>query len=183
MKFIALEIPGVILVEPDVFKDDRGFFTETFHRKKYEDAGIPGLFVQDNYSHSRKHVLRGMHFQKGTPQGKLVYVIRGEVWDVAVDLRRGSPTYLKQVSATLSEHNHHQIYVPPGCAHGFVVMSETADVMYKCTELYSPKDDQGILWNDAQMAIRWPIANPVLSEKDAKNPRLAELPVDIHPTF
>ncbi len=183
MKFTDLDIPGLVLVEPDVFPDARGFFTETFHQKKYTDAGIPGLFVQDNYSHSRKHVLRGMHFQRGTPQGKLVYVIRGEIWDAVVDVRQGSPAYLKSYGVILNDENHRQLYVPPGFVHGFVVLSDEADVMYKCTELYAPKDDQGVIWNDPQLAINWPIANPVLSEKDARNPRLADLPVDSLPVF
>jgi dTDP-4-dehydrorhamnose 3,5-epimerase len=183
MKFTELDIPGVFHIEPDVFPDDRGFFTETFHIEKYTEAGIPGPFVQDNFAHSRKHVLRGLHFQEQQAQGKLVFVIRGEIYDVAVDMRRGSPAFGKWIGLTLSEKNHHQLFVPKGCAHGYVVLSDSADVMYKCTDLYAPQYDRGLIWNDPDLAVAWPVADPVLSAKDAKNPRFSAIPVDMLPRF
>lgn len=183
MKFTELEIPGLILVEPDVWTDDRGFFLETFHAPKYADGGIRGPFVQDNHSHSRKGVLRGLHYQRNHPQGKLVYAFRGEILDVAVDIRRGSPAFGQWVSVVLSDTNHRQLYVPEGCAHGFLVTSERADVLYKCTEIYVPSDDQGILWNDPTFAIRWPTEHPVLSAKDARLPKFAELAEAVLPTY
>jgi dTDP-4-dehydrorhamnose 3,5-epimerase len=183
MKFTELEIPGVILVEPDVFSDARGYFTETFHSEKYAKGGIGKPFVQDNFAHSTKHVLRGLHFQNRQAQGKLVYAVRGSVFDVAVDVRRGSPAYGKWVGRMLSDENHHQLYVPEGCAHGYLVLSDEADVMYKCTDLYAPQFDRGLLWNDPAIRIDWPVKNPVLSAKDAANPTLEAIPVDLLSTF
>jgi dTDP-4-dehydrorhamnose 3,5-epimerase len=175
MNFTPLEIPDVVLVEPDVFGDARGFFTETFHAAKYTAAGLPGAFVQDNFSFSRRGILRGLHFQLRQPQGKLVYAARGAIFDVAVDLRRGSPTFGRWVGRTLSGENHCQMYIPEGFAHGFCVLSDEAEVMYKCTALYDPADDRGILWNDPDVAVAWPVAQPSLSGKDQRLPRLRDL--------
>lgn len=183
MKFTELEIPGLILVEPDVFPDDRGFFTETFHREKYAAGGIAKPFVQDNFAHSRRNILRGLHYQQQQAQGKLVYAVRGEIFDVAVDMRRGSPAFGRWVGWTLSDKNHHQLYVPEGCAHGYVVLSDVADVMYKCTDLYAPQHDRGLAWDDPDLAIAWPVKDPILSPKDLKNPRFASIPVDLLPSF
>jgi dTDP-4-dehydrorhamnose 3,5-epimerase len=178
MNFTPLEIPDVILVEPDVFGDARGFFTETYHAAKYAAAGIRGPFVQDNYSFSRRGILRGLHYQLRQPQGKLVFVARGEIFDVAVDIRRGSPTFGRWVGRTLSGDNHHQMYVPQGFAHGFCVLSEEVEVMYKCTALYDAADDRGVIWNDPSLMIDWPVAQPQLSGKDAKLRPLADIPPD-----
>lgn len=178
MKFTPLEIPDVILVEPDVFGDARGFFQETYHAAKYAAGGVVGTFIQDNFSLSRRGVLRGLHYQRRNPQGKLVFVARGEVFDVAVDLRRSSPTFGKWAGRLLNDKNHHQMWVPPGFAHGFCVLSEEVEFLYKCTQLYDPSDDRGILWNDPDIGIVWPIAGPSLSAKDVKQPRLKDLAAD-----
>jgi dTDP-4-dehydrorhamnose 3,5-epimerase len=183
VKFTELEIPGLILVEPDVWGDPRGFFLETFHAKKYADGGIKKPFIQDNHSHSARGVLRGLHYQRNHPQGKLVCAVRGEIFDVAVDVRRGSPAFGKWVGRVLSDQNHAQLYVPEGCVHGFLALSDEADVWYKCTELYVPSDDQGIIWNDPTFRIDWPMPNPLLSDKDARLPRFSELPADRLPTY
>lgn len=172
MKFIETGLPGVILVEPDVFRDGRGFFLETYHREKYGAAGIPGPFVQDNQSHSLHGTLRGLHAQRRHPQGKLVRAIDGEMFDVAVDIRRGSPTFGKWVGFTLSGENFRQLYIPPGFAHGFCVLSNRVHVEYKCTDFYDPKDELGIAWNDPEIGITWPIESPVVSPKDAAAGRL-----------
>lgn len=168
MKFTPLEIPDVILVEPDVFGDARGFFQETFHAGKYAEAGIPGPFVQDNFSFSRRGVLRGLHFQRKNPQGKLVFVARGEVFDVAVDVRRSSPTFGKWVGRLLNDQNHHQMWVPPGFAHGFLVLTESADFLYKTTDYYAPEHERCLLWNDPAVGVQWPAVDgaPLLSGKD-----------------
>ena len=176
LKFVEKPLPGVLLIEPMVFSDDRGFFMETFHSKKYAEAGIPGPFVQDNHSHSRKGTLRGLHYQLKNPQGKLVYVIQGEILDVAVDIRKGSPHFGRWTGNLLSEENKRQLYIPEGFAHGFCVLSETADVIYKCTDLYTPGDEYGVFWADEGIDIVWPMENPILSEKDSKNPMLADIP-------
>lgn len=175
MKFLATPLPGVIVVEPDVFHDPRGFFFETYHANKYRDAGITPTFVQDNHSRSTRGTLRGMHAQRRQPQGKLVRVLLGEVFDVAVDIRRGSPTFLKWFGVTLSAENFRQCYVPPGFAHGFVVTSEIAEFEYKCTDFYDPADELRILWNDPAIGIAWPIPDPVLSDKDRTARPIAEL--------
>jgi dTDP-4-dehydrorhamnose 3,5-epimerase len=167
MRFSETAIPGVILIEPDVHRDARGFFLETFHAEKYARAGIPRNFVQDNQSVSVRNTLRGLHMQIVKPQGKLVRVVDGEIWDVAVDMRRGSPTRGQWTAATLSGDNFLQLYIPPGCAHGFCVLSETAHVQYKCTELYDPSDEVVIAWNDDALGISWPVTEPILSVKDA----------------
>jgi len=176
-------IPGVVLIEPRLFPDTRGYFTETYHARKYSEAGLLRAFVQDNVSCSNRHVLRGLHYQRRHPQGKLVYVVQGEIFDVAVDVRIGSPTFGKWEGYTLSGQNHHQLYVPEGFAHGFVVMSEQAVVMYKCTELYEPNDDCGFLWNDPDIGIQWPVSSPMLSSKDAALPRLSDLDKDKLPIY
>jgi len=175
MKVLETEIPGVVIIEPKVFGDNRGFFLETWNEARYVEAGIAGPFVQDNLSYSVKGVLRGLHFQDPNPQGKLVYVLQGEVFDVAVDIRAGSPTFGRWASVMLSSENKRQFYIPPGLAHGFCVTSETALFTYKCTDLYNPAAEKGIIWNDPDIGIRWPIDEPVLSEKDKKNVRLRDI--------
>ena len=175
MKFLPTTIPEVVLVEPDVFRDDRGFFLETYQTRKYGAAGLPEVFVQDNHSFSTQWTLRGLHAQLRRPQGKLIRAILGEIFDVAVDIRPGSPTFGHWVSAVLSGENHHQLYVPPGFAHGFCVTSETAHVQYKCTELYEKDDEIAVLWNDPAIGISWPTATPLLSPRDLAAPTLAEI--------
>lgn len=174
MKFLPTAIPEVVRVEPDVFRDDRGFF-ETYQTRKYGTAGLPETFVQDNHSFSTQGTLRGLHAQLRRPQGKLIRAILGEIFDVAVDIRPGSPTFGHWVSAVLSGENHHQLYVPPGFAHGFCVTSETAHVQYKCTELYEKDDEIAVLWNDPAIGISWPTAAPLLSPRDLAAPTLAEI--------
>lgn len=175
MRVIRTTLKDCVIIEPKVFGDERGFFLETFQTERYVDAGINLPFVQDNHSRSSKGVLRGLHFQKTKPQGKLVRVVRGEVYDVAVDIRQGSLTYGQWEAVILSEENKTQFWVPPGFAHGFVVLSETADFEYKCTDYYDPSDEGSLLWNDPDLNIPWPIDNPKLSEKDANAPLLANL--------
>lgn len=168
MNVIDTNIAEVKIIEPKVFGDDRGFFLETFHAARYAElAGIDLPFVQDNHSRSTKGILRGLHFQKTKPQGKLVRVVSGEVFDVAVDIRRDSPTFGQWAGVILSEQNKRQFWVPPGFAHGFVVLSDTADFEYKCTDYYDPADEGAIRWDDPDLAIDWPITNPSLSDKDA----------------
>lgn len=169
------DLPGLITIEPVVHRDPRGFFLETFHARKYAAAGIPTTFVQDNHSYSRLGTLRGLHMQLRHPQGKLVRVVDGAVWDVAVDLRRGSPTFGQWRAEELSADNFRQLYIPPGCAHGFLVLSEAAQVEYKCTAPYDPRDEVGIAWNDPSLAIPWPVSDPVLSARDAAHPALAAI--------
>ena len=180
MRFMPTEIPDVILIEPDVHRDERGFFLETWHQRKYAEGGITGPFVQDNHSHSRKGALRGLHAQRERPQGKLVRVVAGEVFDVAVDIRRGSPTFGKWVGDRLSGENLRQLWIPPGFAHGFCVLSELVHLEYKCTDFYDASDEIAVAWNDPEIGIEWPIASPTLSAKDAGAPRLesvlAQLP-------
>ncbi|HMO49639.1 MAG TPA: dTDP-4-dehydrorhamnose 3,5-epimerase [Kiritimatiellia bacterium] len=177
------KLPGVVLFQPKAFPDARGFFTETYHAEKYREAGVELPFLQDNFSYSRRHVLRGLHFQLRHPQGKLVCVISGEIYDVAVDIRRGSPTFGQWEAYVLSGDNHHQLYVPPGFAHGFVVLSEAAAVLYKCTDVYVPHDDVGFAWNDPDIGVEWPVDAPVLSDKDALLPRLRDVGDDRLPTY
>ncbi|MBI3799659.1 MAG: dTDP-4-dehydrorhamnose 3,5-epimerase [Deltaproteobacteria bacterium] len=182
MKVLPTELPGVVLIEPAVYRDQRGFFLETYHAGKYRAAGVEGIFVQDNQSHSIRGTVRGLHAQRHRQQGKLVRVLRGEIFDVAVDIRRHSPSFRRWVGVRLSAESFLQIYIPPGFAHGFCVLSETAEVEYKCTELYDPADEFGILWNDPELGITWPVHEPILSEKDRTAPRLAEL-TDRLPVF
>ena len=176
MNVIKTKLKDCVIIEPKVYGDERGFFLETFQADRYADlASITLPFVQDNHSRSSKGVLRGLHFQKTKPQGKLVRVVRGEVYDVAVDIRSGSATYGQWEAVILSEENKTQFWVPPGFAHGFVVLSETADFEYKCTDYYDPSDEGSLLWNDHDLNIPWPIDNPKLSDKDANAPLLADL--------
>jgi dTDP-4-dehydrorhamnose 3,5-epimerase len=176
MKISHSKLKGCVIIEPRVFGDDRGFFLETFQAVRYkQEAGIDLPFVQDNHSRSARGVLRGLHFQKTKPQGKLVRVVRGEVYDVAVDIRKGSATFGQWKGVILSEDNKKQFWVPPGFAHGFVVVSTTADLEYKCTDYYDPSDEGSILWSDPDLNIPWPIANPVLSTKDESAKRLVDL--------
>ena len=176
MKVSHSKLKGCVIIEPSVFGDERGFFLETFQAVRYEqEAGIDLAFVQDNHSRSARGVLRGLHFQKTRPQGKLVRVVRGEVYDVAVDIREGSATFGEWEGVILSEDNKKQFWVPPGFAHGFVVLSDTADFEYKCTDYYDPNDEGCILWSDPDLDIPWPIANPVLSNKDESAERLVDL--------
>jgi dTDP-4-dehydrorhamnose 3,5-epimerase len=173
LNFVTTPVPGVILVEPQVHRDERGFFLESYHARKYRDGGIGRPFVQDNHSCSSRGTLRGLHAQSPNPQGKLVRVVEGEIFDVAVDVRRGSPTFGRHVSVSLSVENMKQIYVPPGLLHGFVVTSDTAQVEYKCTSFYDASADFSVAWNDPDLAIPWPVDDPILSAKDAAAPRLA----------
>jgi dTDP-4-dehydrorhamnose 3,5-epimerase len=175
MRFLPTDLPGVIVVEPDVHRDPRGFFVETYHAAKYREGGIVPPFVQDNHSRSARGTLRGLHAQLRRPQGKLVRAAFGEIFDVAVDVRRGSPSFGRWVGVNLSADSFRQLYVPPGFAHGFCVLSESADVIYKCTELYDPADELTIAWNDVEVGVRWPVGEPLLSARDAKAPRLAEM--------
>jgi dTDP-4-dehydrorhamnose 3,5-epimerase len=184
MNVKELSLPGVLLIEPKVHGDARGFFTELFQSSRYAEHGIRDPFVQDNLSLSRKGVLRGLHFQNPNPQGKLVYVLSGEVFDVAVDVRRGSPTFGKWASAILSEANHHQLWVPAGFAHGFLVTSEQALFAYKCTDLYHPTAEQVIRWDDPEIGIAWPLQEPPsLSARDQAGVPLRQFPTDKLPLF
>jgi dTDP-4-dehydrorhamnose 3,5-epimerase len=171
--FKKLDIPEIILIEPKIFPDGRGFFMETYKHSDFIRMGIQEHFVQDNFSRSQKGVLRGLHFQKNpNAQGKLVQCLKGNIFDVTVDIRQGSPSFGRWVGVELSEENKRMFYIPPSFAHGFVVLSETADVLYKCTKEYSPEDDRGIIWNDPDINIPWPVRDPILSEKDANFPLL-----------
>jgi len=174
VRFIETELNGVTLIEHDVFEDQRGFFFELYHARKYHDGGILPRFVQDNFSGSVRGVLRGLHYQVKNPQGKLIVVVYGAIFDVALDVRRGSPTFGKWHGVELSADKKRQLYVPPGFAHGFCVLSETAGVVYKCTDFYSAEDDRGIIWNDQAIGISWPVENPLLSLKDQSYKSLAE---------
>ncbi|NNA84202.1 dTDP-4-dehydrorhamnose 3,5-epimerase [Pseudomonas fragi] len=175
MKVIETALPGVLIIEPKVFGDQRGFFLETFQAERYHEAGITLPFVQDNHSRSQHGVLRGLHFQRLRPQGKLVSVSRGSVYDVAVDINPESPTCGQFVGVELNDDNHRQFWVPPGYAHGFCVLSDSADFQYKCTDLYYPEDEGGVIWNDPEINIPWPVKSPKLSAKDQSNPTLQQL--------
>ncbi|ELA8131508.1 TPA: dTDP-4-dehydrorhamnose 3,5-epimerase [Vibrio parahaemolyticus] len=175
MKIIKTKLQGCVIIEPAVFGDERGFFLESYQEKRYFDAGIRERFVQDNKSRSSKNVLRGLHFQKNNPQGKLVSVTRGEVFDVAVDLRPNSITFGEYEFVVLSCENKRQFYIPPGFAHGFCVMSEIADFQYKCSSYYDANDEGGLLWNDPEINIPWPVESPILSDKDKQQPLFSEI--------
>lgn len=175
MNVIETALAGVLIIEPKVFGDQRGFFLEGFQTERYRDAGITLPFVQDNHSRSQYGVLRGLHFQRTRPQGKLVSVSRGSVYDVAVDINPESPTCGQFVGIELNDENHRQLWIPPGYAHGFCVLSETADFHYKCTDLYYPEDEGGLIWNDPEVNIPWPVETPKLSAKDQCNPTLRQL--------
>lgn len=175
MRFLQTDLPGVVIVEPVVHRDPRGFFLESFHAGKFAEAGIDVRFVQDNQSSSVRNTLRGLHLQLRMPQGKLVRVIEGEIWDVAVDVRPESATFGRWTATHLSADNFRQLYIPPGFAHGFCVTSEQAQVQYKCTALYDPADEIGIAYDDPDLAIAWPVTEPILSARDQRHPRLAEM--------
>jgi dTDP-4-dehydrorhamnose 3,5-epimerase len=178
MNVITCDILGLVVIEPKVFGDARGFFMETWNQQRYCDAGLDWNFVQDNLSFSRRGILRGLHFQNPKGQGKLVYALQGEVFDVAVDIRKNSPTFGRWHGVTLSAENKKQFFVPAGFAHGFAVLSETALFAYKCTELYTPQNEMSLLWNDPDVGVKWPLENPQLSEKDIRGVRLKDIPRD-----
>ncbi len=175
MKFTATDLEGVLIIEPDVFRDERGFFLESYQRRKYAAAGVPEIFVQDNHSLSRRGTIRGLHAQRNRPQAKLIRVLRGAIFDVVADIRKGSPGFCRWIGLELSADNFRQCYVPAGYAHGFCVLSEVAEVEYKCSEFYDPADELTIAWNDPRLGVRWPTAAPILSPKDREAPPLAQL--------
>ncbi len=175
MKVKQTNLPGVVIIEPKVFGDQRGFFKEIFHVERYRTDGINLQFVQDNFSRSSRGVLRGLHFQKTKPQGKLVQCLRGRIYDVAVDINPKSANFGQYIGVELSDENHWQLYIPPGYAHGFCVLSEIADIFYKCTDFYDPADEGGLAWNDPALGIKWPVESPTLSEKDKNNLSLKDL--------
>jgi dTDP-4-dehydrorhamnose 3,5-epimerase len=183
MKVIQTSLPGAVVLEPQVFGDARGFFYESYNEAKYRDAGIDRRFVQSNVSRSARGVLRGLHYQWPNPQGKLVSVLEGEVYDVAVDIRQGSPSYGQSVGVMLTADNHRHFWVPEGFAHGFCVLSEFAIFSYQCTALYDAKADASILWNDAELGIDWPLSEPLLSDKDRKAPLLKNVDAGRLPVF
>ncbi|KZC16089.1 dTDP-4-dehydrorhamnose 3,5-epimerase [Rhodanobacter sp. FW510-R12] len=183
MKVIETALPGALIIEPQVFGDARGFFYESYNKARWIEAGIDVNFVQSNVSRSASGVLRGLHYQWPNPQSKLVSVLEGEVYDVAVDIRRGSPTFGQSVGVMLTADNHRHFWVPEGFAHGFCVLSEFATFTYQCTALYDPKTDAGIRWNDAALGIDWPISEPLLSDKDGKTPLLADVPPERLPVY
>jgi len=183
MKVIETSLPGALVFEPQVFGDARGFFYESYNEAKYRDAGIDRRFVQSNVSRSAKGVLRGLHYQWPQPQGKLVSVLEGEVYDVAVDIRRGSPTFGRSVGVMLTAENHRHFWVPEGFAHGFCVLSEYATFTYQCTALYDAGVDAGIRWNDAALNIDWPVSEPLLSDKDRNTPFLHDVAPERLPVF
>jgi len=172
MKTIATDLPGVLIIEPRVFSDSRGFFFESYNAERYVEAGIAATFVQHNHSSSIKATIRGLHYQLRRPQGKLLRVLRGTVFDVAVDIRRGAPTFGKWVGVELSAENKRQIFVPAGFAHGFCVTSDVAEIEYKCTDFYAPEDERGVVWNDPTVRVTWPVSEPILSAKDQQLPPL-----------
>jgi dTDP-4-dehydrorhamnose 3,5-epimerase len=183
MKITRTQLADVLLIEPRIFEDNRGLFHEAYHFQRYAEHGVPASFVQDNISCSTRGVLRGLHYQLGRPQGKLIIAIQGKIFDVAIDIRRGSPTFGKWVGMTLAAENYFQVYIPEGFAHGFCVLSETATVLYKCTDYYAPAEERGIRWDDPTLAINWPVAEPILSQKDGAYPTLDSLAADQLPTF
>lgn len=178
MKFLPTRLPDVVLIEPEVYGDQRGFFMETWHARKFAAAGIEAAFVQDNHSRSTQGTLRGLHLQVRQPQGKLIRVVAGEIFDVAVDLRRDSPTFRRWVGLTLSAANRRQLWVPPGFAHGFYALSAAAEIIYKCTDFYAPEHERTLRWDDPELAVHWPLVpgqSPILSAKDAAGVPLREL--------
>jgi dTDP-4-dehydrorhamnose 3,5-epimerase len=183
MEIIDTKIKDVKLIKPKIYGDSRGFFLETYHKDQYKKAGISDHFVQDNHSRSKKNILRGLHYQLDKMQGKLVRVSNGRVYDVAVDMREGSPTFKEHVSFILSDKNQYQLYIPPGFAHGFCVISDEADFEYKCTEFYNPNSEVGIMWNDPDIGIDWPISDPIVSDKDNKNFLISEIPNSLIPKY
>lgn len=183
IKVKPLALDGLLLIEPEVHEDRRGFFMETYHRPSYEAQGITVSFVQDNYSHSCRATLRGLHYQLRHPQAKLIQVLNGEVFDVVVDIRSGSPTFGRWATVLLSGANRRQLFIPEGFAHGFCVLSPNVDFLYKCSDYYTPDDEYGIFWNDPELNIDWPFAEPLLSDKDRRNPRLHEVDAALLPVF
>ena len=183
MNILRTDLDGVLVLEPKVFSDDRGFFLETYHRIKYRGLGITVEFVQDNLSFSHKGTLRGLHYQHPHGQAKLVQVLEGHVFDVAVDVRKESKNFGRWVGVHLSSENKRQVYIPDGFAHGFCVLSETALFLYKCSDLYAPECERGVLWSDPDIGIEWPVKEPILSEKDAVYPRLRDIPLDRLPGY
>lgn len=183
MNIRTTNIPGIQIIQLDVFSDARGFFMESFHNQRYESLALTTSFVQSNFSRSKKNVLRGLHFQTAHGQGKLVWVSRGAVLDVAVDIRLGSPTFGESFSIELNDHNHLQVYLPPGLAHGFYVLSDTADFIYHCTDYHHPECEMGIAWNDADLYINWPGQHPIQSDKDRLYPRLKDLDRALLPQY
>ncbi|HEV3139045.1 MAG TPA: dTDP-4-dehydrorhamnose 3,5-epimerase [Vicinamibacterales bacterium] len=182
MQIVPTKLPGVVIIEPDMHRDERGFLAETFQADRYRRHGIDGPFVQENHARSTGRTLRGLHLQRARPQGKLIRVVAGVVFDVAVDVRRGSPTFGRWVGLTLSAENFRQCYVPAGFAHGFCVVGDVAEVIYKCTDMYDPSSEIGIAWNDPSLAIDWPIREPILSARDRANPILADV-MDLLPEY
>ena len=183
MNVIETELPGVLIIEPDVFEDGRGYFMETWSRRRYEEAGIASGFVQDNAVFSTRGVLRGLHFQNPSQQGKLVYVLSGEVFDVAVDIRLGSPTFGRWVGVVLSGSNRRQLYIPEGFAHGYCVTGDSSLFMYKCTDGYNPGAEHSVLWSDPNIGIQWPADEPVVSKKDEAAPLLKDIPREHLPVY
>lgn len=183
MKLIQTSLPGLVLLEPEVFGDARGFFFETWNAERYAEQGLPSRFVQSNVSSSSKGVLRGLHYQWPRPQGKLVTVLQGEVYDVAVDIRRGSPTFGRWEAFMLSGENRRQLWIPPGFAHGFAVLSDDALFNYLCTDVYVKEADASVRWNDADIAVDWPISAPTLSPKDERSPFLKDIPAERLPVY
>ncbi|ODU66940.1 MAG: dTDP-4-dehydrorhamnose 3,5-epimerase [Rhodanobacter sp. SCN 65-17] len=183
MKVIQTRLPGAVVIEPQVFGDARGFFYESYNEAKYREEGIEPRFVQSNVSRSERGVLRGLHYQWPNPQAKLVSVLEGEVYDVVVDVRAGSPTFGQWAGVMLTAENHRHFWIPEGFAHGFCVVSEHATFAYQCTALYDAKADAGIRWNDPALGIDWPISEPLLSDKDSKTPLLADVPADRLPDY
>lgn len=181
MRITETPLPGVKLIEPQVFGDERGFFLETYNADAYAKAGITDLFVQDNHSRSARNVLRGLHYTIAHPQAQTVYVSQGVIFDVVVDLRPGSPAFGRWAGFTLDAGQHHQLYMPAGCAHGFCVLSDFADVHYKCTQTYKAGDEGGLLWSDPALAIQWPVSEPIIKPRDAAFPRLADIPAECLP--
>ena len=183
MKVLPTNLDGVYIIEPQVFSDARGFFMETYHQKRYAEAGIEQLFVQDNLSSSIRGSLRGLHYQVNHGQAKLIQAVKGAIFDVAVDIRRGSPSFGQWTGVHLSGDNKRQVFIPEGFAHGFCVLSEVAYVVYKCSDFYAPEDEVGIFWSDADLAIDWPVEKPLLSDKDSRLPRLADIPPERLPPY
>ena len=175
VRCIPSTLPEVLIIEPDVHRDNRGFFIETYHADRYRAIGIAPVFVQDNHTRSIGRTIRGLHMQRRRPQAKLIRVLAGEIFDVAVDLRRGSPRFGRSIGVVLSADNFKQCYIPTGFAHGFCVLTASADVEYKCSDIYDPADQIGILWNDPALAIEWPVTDPLLSDRDRDNPTVAEI--------
>lgn len=183
MQRLDTALPGVFELRPRIFSDARGFFMETYHRARFAELGIFDAFVQDNHSRSSRGTLRGLHYQLHHPQAKLCRVVEGEALDVAVDIRLGSPHFGKWASVILSAKTQNQIYIPSGFAHGFLALSESVQFLYKCSDFYNPADEHGILWNDPSLRIPWNVPNPIVSEKDSKLPKLADVPPELFPRF